>query len=716
MDWGVRDEHALSPVVGMVVLVGIVAMGGVVVSIAAGGLIGSVQDQATNEQAAASMTTVAGELQGSGETVARFPDECDTFVDPDAGSMTVELRNETTNANETVINTSLGELYCENAGSTVAYQGGGVWRQDTAGQSTMERPPPIDYVDQEHPTLVLPVPTIEGRHGTVDDDHLRTNSSERVFPNRDSGANPVTNDTLVLEIESEYYQAWGEYLEDEFDTAIYTDPAAEMVGAELEPAELDPPDAPDSDAGLTSFAYHEGSNLQISNDVTVDSYDSTDGPYDPADAGENAHIKSENGDFSLDNDVNVKGDVDVGGPASLTTTGTIHGDTRIGASGETTTVSDSATFHGEFSTKESLGVSGDASFERDVVVAGDLVDMKSGEIHGDLYVHGDASVSGNASFEQDVVVGDDLERLNGEIDGDLYVHGDADASGDGHVYGDVIVGGSQTITESWSDITVDGAVTENATDLPDLRDPADPDLDVDEPDVNVTETIEGIEADNDNAGADDVDGRSNKLKNCPSTCELTAGDYYLDELGLSGSTTDDSLRFNTSDGPVRIAVGGDVRLDDAEIEVEYDTDDPQPVQFYVAGDYRLVQASSVEIPNDRTPVFEVFMHPTSTWRLDSGSVFRGVVYGLSDASERATVSLRGNRDSAGTSRPEFYGAVIGDIAEFDKSLGYHRDEALGYGNLSEYDPEDVGKTTPDLILEDADVAYLHVEQRTVEVD
>lgn len=677
MDWSVRGEHALSPVVGMVVLVGIVAIGGVVVSVAAGGLIGSVQDQATNEQAATSMTAVAGELQGSGETVARFPDECDTFVDPDAGSMTVELRNETTNANETVVNTSLGELYCENAGSTVAYQGGGVWRQHTGGQSTMERPPPLDYVDQKHPTLVLPVPTIEGSHGTVDDDRLSTESSERVFPNRDSWANPVTNDTLVLEIESEYYQAWGEYLEDEFDTAIYTDPAAKMVGAELEPAELDPPNAPDSDAGLTSFAYHEGSDLYISNDVTVDSYDSTDGPYDPADADENAHIKSENGKFSLDNGVIIKGDVDVGGPAALRTTGAVHGDTRIGASGEMTTVPNTATFQGEFSTKESLRSNGDPSFEQDVIVGGDLDDF-DGEIHGDLYVHGDAT--------------------NG---------GDAD------VYGDAIVGGSEDLSESWNDITVHGTVTEHAN-ASELRDPIEPDLDVDEPDVDVDDTIDEIQADNDNSGADDVDGGSHKLQNCPTTCELTAGDYYLDELRLSGSSTD-RLRVNTSDGPVRIAVDGDVRLDEAEIEVEYDTENPQPVRFYVAGDYNIVQDSAVEIPNDRTPVFEVFMHPTSSWTLDSGSVFRGVVYGLTEGSDRTSVSLQGNDGPSGIS-PEFYGAVMGDVAQFDKSLGYHRDEALGYGNISEYDPEDVGETTPDLILEDADVAYLHIEQRTIEVD
>lgn len=676
---GRDDLRAVTPVVGAVILVGMVLASAALVVTIGGGMVGSLQSEASTEQASASMDAVASSLDGSGETVVQAPDGGSAYVDSDAGWMRVEVGNYT-------INETLGTLYYEVDDTTFAYQGGGIFRTDGRQRSTVHRPPPIQYASLDNPTLVMPLINITDGDGPVDGKRVRTVETEHVFPkNGEDTFNPVANQTINVTIHSEFYQAWGDYLSEALDRDIvrYRD-TAEAVNATLEGPTVDHPNPPAED-GLNGFTFNEGTELDIRNNVSIDSYDSTEGPYDETGGRHTGHVKSTATEFSLsgghDGSVTIHGDVDVTGKAEITgqqADVVVYGDTTIGdetgaVSEPKTTVQGNgaggAVFHGTFSTKEDL------------------------------------QANAYPTFGDDVIVGGSLQHVEATVEGDLYVHGDTDQlSGDLTVEGNVVLAGANEFDES--NIDVDGVIVEHASDTR-LLDPREPDVEVGTPDVDIRERIDDIDANRDNAGPNDIDG-SGKLKNCDSTCELTAGDYYLQDIDLDSG---DKLLLNTTEGPIRLGVDGPVGIDNGgEVEVEYDSEDQHGVSLYVDGNWQLTQGSSIEIAGDRSPLFEVFMQHDSVWAVEGGSEFRGIVYGLEESGQRTEISLRGNEDS------EFFGAVLGDISQFDKDQTFHRDEALGYGRIGEYDPSDIGDTTPKLVINESDVAYFHIERRKVVVD
>ena len=142
-------------------------------------------------------------------------------VEEDAGWIRVTHRNYTAGTDHVVYNESLGAVRYSEGDTTVAYQGGGVWRSEGEG-SVMVSPPEVTY---RRATLTLPVirtrgedaaggaptayVTSEGTTGNV----YPNGSDSATYPNGQPFLNPVRNGTVVLTVHSDYYEAWGRYFE-----------------------------------------------------------------------------------------------------------------------------------------------------------------------------------------------------------------------------------------------------------------------------------------------------------------------------------------------------------------------------------------------------------------------------------------------------------------------------------------------------------------------
>lgn len=214
----VADRSGQSNPLAVVLLLGITLTGtGVVVTFGATA-VGETQASADLGQAEQAMTQFDSQASlvahGAADTQrARIgtDGEGSVSLDENAGRMKVEIVNESTGAVETVVmNATLGAVVYERSGTTIAYQGGGVWRAGRGG-STMVSPPEFDY---RGGTLTLPLVLVRGQAASGGKVVLRQRSpSTGLFPigGNASRSNPLDDGSVNVTVTSEYYQAWGRY-------------------------------------------------------------------------------------------------------------------------------------------------------------------------------------------------------------------------------------------------------------------------------------------------------------------------------------------------------------------------------------------------------------------------------------------------------------------------------------------------------------------------
>jgi len=249
-------ERGQSTTLGVALLLGITILGTTAIVALGGAALTDTQGQselARSEQAMTLFDSQAAQVALGDSSTQRveFGGGDGTYsVDPDAGQISVvQLNcddggdtidydaatdslgsNGTSVSNDTYLlkPTDLGALTYETEDGTLAYQGGGVWRKGESGGVGMVSPPEFHY---RGATLTFPIILTRGGGGasgsaaatvTAPTDPRQVFAdSKQPYPSRcwngtdtEYLTNPVTDGTVVVRIESEYAQAWGEY----FDT------------------------------------------------------------------------------------------------------------------------------------------------------------------------------------------------------------------------------------------------------------------------------------------------------------------------------------------------------------------------------------------------------------------------------------------------------------------------------------------------------------------
>ncbi|MFB6110886.1 MAG: hypothetical protein ABEJ60_08465 [Halodesulfurarchaeum sp.] len=163
-------------------------------------------------------------------------------VDPDAGSLRIVHEQTGTNVTTVIYEGALGAIRYRNDGTEIAYQGGGIWRQD--GSSMMLSPPAVHYRGS---TLTLSVLQIRGEERVAANPVATIQQAGQprlVFPNTSATftntsihwVNPIEGGTVTITVQSDYYRAWAEYFRTQtagMAGSVTVDPATETVSIEL---------------------------------------------------------------------------------------------------------------------------------------------------------------------------------------------------------------------------------------------------------------------------------------------------------------------------------------------------------------------------------------------------------------------------------------------------------------------------------------------------
>lgn len=217
-------ERGVTPVLGIVLLVGITVAGSMALFIVGTSFIGDSQERAQSAQVERSMVTLAGttdDLHAGERTNATYSfagtgDEHPT-VRPEAGRLNITHYVGGTAETVVVDDRSLGAMYYERGGTEYAYQAGGVWERTDSGDTRLIRNPSVRYGNGMLSFSFINVTGergISANSGTVS----ATEATDR-FPTK-SLTNPLENGTVLVELESRYCGGWETHFRQQTDGSI----------------------------------------------------------------------------------------------------------------------------------------------------------------------------------------------------------------------------------------------------------------------------------------------------------------------------------------------------------------------------------------------------------------------------------------------------------------------------------------------------------------
>ncbi|MFB6192453.1 MAG: hypothetical protein ABEI11_03935 [Haloarculaceae archaeon] len=718
-----RGDRGQSSVIGVVLVLGIALIGTTLIVALAGEDITNTQQRAGLQSAEQSLTQFDSEasLVAHGEPTSKqvsvpTGEAGAVRVEPGAGAMTIYAENSSGDVvvDETI---TLGAVVYEQGSTTIAYQGGGVWRRDGNG-SVMVSPPEFDYNVRsgKTPTLTLPLVTVGPSSDSVSGRFSieQTGDTRAIFPNK-TNENPLENGVIEITVQSDYYLAWGDFFENRVEGTVDYDHPNEKVTVKLV--------VPRS-IGVGQGVGTGAATLTLENGGFINSYDSREAPY--SSPGEANAIVAIDGNVSTTNSATVRGTVRATGDADINNNINVSGPFVAAGSSD---VAASPEFSDVYSTGGDLLVDASkAQFRDDVIVGGDVIGIKNNNnagINGTLYAGGSVTLN-STIVETDVIAGGDVlvkDDNNNEVRGMILADGsvtivdraavhDINATGrvviDGAtVDGDVrtteeiemvngatitgtAVAGNDTDNNGLAiemgtnseiqgdafgedvddeDGTVDGTVEEDSADIPSPAAtvvtpsaPLNPGVSIPD-DVNDIITNQDSlidDANNDNDQEDNIDESSDTFDNGPPYT-IEAGSYFLDSPSLVG----DSITFDTSGGDIAIYVDGTFNVDGADIDVTGDG----KVKLYMDDDLDWVGDTDMSTTGGAGNQFYVFMRPNGTADFDNQATFKGALYGPRNASEDGTdVTINNN--------VEIFGGIIGNVEATSNNNEIHYDEAL----------------------------------------
>lgn len=228
-----NPSRGQSEPVGVILLLAIV-----IVSLGALGVLGANSFETSKagvdlEIAEYEMSTLANEIEtvASDQTPVRTVSlEFDaagsqgtTIVDEDRGRISVDI------GGEKIHSGNLGVVEYENAGVRIAYQGGGVWRQNPGGDSHVIQEPSFGLENHSVATLTIPLVVVHGIDGISGRTEITYDETNRMYPS----IIVPKGDSVVITIESRYNEAWDQYFIEtlgiDSETVIQDDNASNSV-------------------------------------------------------------------------------------------------------------------------------------------------------------------------------------------------------------------------------------------------------------------------------------------------------------------------------------------------------------------------------------------------------------------------------------------------------------------------------------------------------
>lgn len=560
------EERGVAPVVGIVLLLGLVLTSGIALFAVGSVALDSMQSDAQVDQAENAMVQYADSVQNGESTSLSLPDGGQTEVSSDS-TIRVEV------GYDEVVDTTLGSVIYEENGNQRVFEGGAVFSQSN-GQPSIVSQPPISYEyveDEQHQTLNMDVVTVDG---SVDD--LGTGSA---FDESDaeSVVSGSYNHTITITIQSEYAQAWATYFEETTNALVNFDASTSTVTATL----------PVVRPVAVENSFTVDGSIGLGGGVGVSSYDSRTAPND--------------GSVGIGNYQELDG-------GDVLSTGGFDG-------------SGSAKINGNLYVDDDFKFDGGTDVSGDIYASGNVTIATSTTIDSRIVAGGDVILNnGGVNFGHDAVVragGDLVQQDYAEYDGTIHVAGDVDGNGHSSNYDsstEFLAGGTVSLASDPEGSGV--SITENADD------PMLTELDrIDEMVASIpnpADRVSDAQSKYSEAPTADLGGNS-------ADDELTAGNYRVaGDLTYDGSP---SLTFDTTDGEINLLVEGDVEASNLYAEVIGNNQVNLYVtgNFETTGDPKWTNPVGA---GNRLVIYTA--EESETTKVQSSSGFYGVVFSESD--------------------------------------------------------------------------------------
>ncbi|WP_425494396.1 DUF7289 family protein [Natronoglomus mannanivorans] len=193
-------------VLGIVLLIGVVAISSLGILLVASETTDQIQEQSERERVEGAFVELSTVMASSSTN-----DDISQTMDLAAGQQGAVAKKDTgwisVVANESeLINESIGTIEYEgDDGTRIAYQAGGVWRE-TGNQTQMVSAPPIHY-DPTTETFSFPIVTVGGEQTLGSGDVAIGHNRTQTFRN----ASVVEDSSVTITVKSEYYRGWEGY-------------------------------------------------------------------------------------------------------------------------------------------------------------------------------------------------------------------------------------------------------------------------------------------------------------------------------------------------------------------------------------------------------------------------------------------------------------------------------------------------------------------------
>lgn len=217
------NSRGISQVVGYILLLGMVVTGAIGVIVIGAPAIDAVTEDRDERQASivlqdmdsefASLSTSGGTSQAEIDLSSTNPR---SYTLDRSSWLNITVNDDTT----CTANMTLSSVRFDDGATTVAYEGGGVWRKHDSG-SAMVTAPALQY---RGGSIDVRVVNVTGNFERGNNKaRLRPGSSQaRTFSVRQqlSAGDCVRPNNVTIAVRSDFYRAWGAYLEQEFETPV----------------------------------------------------------------------------------------------------------------------------------------------------------------------------------------------------------------------------------------------------------------------------------------------------------------------------------------------------------------------------------------------------------------------------------------------------------------------------------------------------------------
>lgn len=200
-------ERGVSPVIGLVLLIGLVAATSVIILVTAGGVMTDIQQQAEQERAEQAMVELNSQLTDTTKQPDTWREaEVGTgmygsVVREETGSITVE-----SDALTEDIDAPIGTVeWVGDDGTKIASEAGAVFRE-TGDETRVISAPPFNY-DRSTNTFNVPVVTVSGEQ-ELGGESIRVTTSDTAVP---TDTSVIEDEDVVVSVDSEYCVGWETY-------------------------------------------------------------------------------------------------------------------------------------------------------------------------------------------------------------------------------------------------------------------------------------------------------------------------------------------------------------------------------------------------------------------------------------------------------------------------------------------------------------------------